>query len=98
MYKRQRYYRKGEGHAAGRAAYALSRSVVTRSMTGHAQFNVSELAGNVTAAGLSNAYYPTASRSASDTLTRFASQMVMDALANEMKEFWPDVRAHLHRR
>jgi hypothetical protein len=74
----------------------MSRSAITRSMNGTPQFNVSEFAGNFMAAGVSNLYYPAANRSATGSLTRYASQMLMDALANEMKEFWPDFRARLH--
>ena len=96
LHQDPRYYRRAEGSIAARAAYALSRSAITRSMSGTSQFNVSEFAGNFIAAGMSNQYYPAANRSATDTLTRYASQMLMDALANEMKEFWPDVRARLH--
>jgi hypothetical protein len=68
----------------------MSRSAVTRTDAGGSQFNVSEIGGNLLAAGLSNVYYPAGSRSVSNTLTRWGTQVMWDTLANELKEFWPD--------
>ena len=93
-----RYYRRGEGGVFGRIAYAASRSVVTRTASGRATFNLSEIGGNFVGAGLSNIYYSPAERTMSGTLSRFGTQVMWDTLANEMKEFWPDVRAKLRRR
>lgn len=50
--------------------YAASRSVVTRGWSGHQQFNVSELGGNLAAAGLSNSDHSAADRTITGTLTR----------------------------
>lgn len=93
-----RYYRRGEGGVLGRLAYAASRSVVTRTRSGAATFNISEVAGTAAAAGLSNIYYSPADRTAGGTLTRWGTQVMWDTVANELKEFWPDIRARLHRR
>jgi len=76
--------------------YALSRAVVTHGDSGHRQVNMSEIAGTGVAASLSNMYYPTVDRTASATVTRWGTQIMWDALANELKEFWPDVRRRLH--
>jgi hypothetical protein len=54
-----RYYQRGTGSVAGRAGYALTRTIVTRSSAGRRQFNYSEIAGNFTAAAISNGYYGT---------------------------------------
>ena len=51
-----RYFASGRGGVARRVAYAASRSVITRSRSGHTQFNGSEIGGNALAAGLSNLY------------------------------------------
>jgi hypothetical protein len=59
-----RYYRRGEGGVFSRLAYAASRSVVTRTRSGAATFNISEVAGTAAAAGLSNIYYSPADRTA----------------------------------
>ena len=91
-----RYFESGHGGIARRVGYAASRSVVTRSRSGQSQFNVSEIAGNAIAAGVSNLYYAPAERTVTGTLTRWGMQVLWDTLSNEMKEFWPDVRHKLH--
>jgi hypothetical protein len=95
LHQDPRYFERGTGSIAGRIAYAASRSIVTRSDTGGAQLNMSELGGNGIAAGLSNFYYPTADRTVSATLSRWGGQVLWDTLSNEAKEFWPDVRRKL---
>jgi hypothetical protein len=92
-----RYYRRGSGGALGRVMYAASRSVVTRTRSGASTFNVSEIGGTAIAAGLSNTYYSPADRTAGATATRWGTQIMWDTLANELKEFWPDVSAKLHK-
>jgi len=93
-----RYYQRGTGSVVGRFAYAASRIAITRGVTGRAEINASELMGNLTAGAVANAYYPAASRSLSATMSRWATQVAWDALANELKEFWPDVRDRLRHR
>ena len=93
-----RYYRRGEGGMFGRIAYAASRSVVTRTRAGAATFNIAEIAGTAGAAGLSNLYYSPADRTVSGTMSRWGTQLMWDTVANELKEFWPDIRGKLRRR
>jgi hypothetical protein len=92
-----RYFRRGTGGVFSRLAYAASRSVVTRGRSGGARFNVSEIGGTAAAAGLSNIYYSPADRTVNGTLTRWGTQVMWDTVANEMKEFWPDIHAKLHK-
>jgi hypothetical protein len=87
-----RYYVKGEGGAWHRIWYAMTRAVVTRSRDGKPQFNVSEIGGAAAAAGLSNLYYPSDSRSGSETLQRWGTNVMWDTLSYELREFWPDIR------
>jgi hypothetical protein len=91
-----RYFQRGEGSALGRVGYAASRSVVIRGDSGHPQFNVSEIGGTAIAAGISNAYYPETERTLTATMSRWGLQLMWDALSNELKEFWPDVRRKMH--
>lgn len=91
-----RYY---QGHATGfirRFAYAASRSAVTKSRTGERQFNLSEIGGTLVVANISNLYYPADERNTHDTLVRWGTQAMWDTVANELKEFWPDIRSMLH--
>jgi hypothetical protein len=92
-----RYFVRGEGGFWHRAAYAASRSLVTRGSTGAPQFNISEIGGNGIAAAVSNLYYPPGNRTTSDTMQRWGMQVMWDTLSNELKEFWPDIRHALHR-
>jgi len=97
LHQDPRYFELGKGSVWHRAAYALSRTVVTRSDSGRFQPNLAEVGGNALTASLANAYYPSSERSATATLTRWGSQVVWDGLANELKEFWPDVRRMIQR-
>ena len=93
-----RYY---QGHAKGffnRVAYAASRSVVTKSRSGNPQFNISEIGGTLVVANVGNLYYPQEERNVSDTLQRWGMQAMWDTVANELKEFWPDIRHAMHGR
>ena len=62
-----------------------------RTDSGHRAFNYSEFLGNATAAGLSDLYSPRESRSLGDNAFTFAEQLSIDALSNELREFWPDI-------
>jgi hypothetical protein len=93
-----RYYRRAEGGVFSRVAYAASRSIVTRTREGRAAFNISEIGGNFAAASLSNIYYSSADRTMGGTLSRWGTQVMWDTVANEMKEFWPDIHSRLRRK
>lgn len=91
-----RYVASRSSSGIRRAAYAASRSVVTRSRAGQLQFNVSEVGGAGITAGLSNLYRPAADRSLTATLSRWGAQVLFDTLSNELREFWPDIRRVFH--
>jgi hypothetical protein len=92
-----RYFELREGRAWHRALYAATRTVITKSRSGEAQFNLSGIGGNAIAAAVSNLYYPSEGRSAAQTLTRWGTQVMWDAVSNELKEFWPDIRRKVRR-
>ena len=96
LHQDPRYFVLGSGGVLHRIGYAASRSVVTRSRSGRPEFNASEIGGNAIAAIVSNAYHPAEDRDAASTATRMGSQIMWDTLSNELKEFWPDIRKHLH--
>jgi hypothetical protein len=86
-----RYFRRGHGSFPGRAAYAASRVLVTRTDAGTSRFNTSEFLGNGIVASIGNLYYP------DDTGLRYTAQRMFtqigtDAFDNILKEFWPDVK------
>jgi hypothetical protein len=92
-----RYYQMGKGNFFRRFGYAAMRVVVTRSnSSGKHQFNFSEFLGNGLAAGLSNAYHPGPHNLASSANV-LGTQVLLDAVGYELKEFWPDLRRLLVR-
>ena len=92
-----RYFRSGEGGILRRMGYAAGRSAVTRTRSGHAAFNISEIGGNFAAAGLSNLYHDPADRTVAGTMSRWGLQVMSDTVGNELKEFWPDIHAKIRR-
>jgi hypothetical protein len=90
-----RYYTLGRGGFVKRTGYALSRAVVTRSNSGAEVFNISEVFGAGAAAGISNLYYPAASRSLGNTGSEWALDVGIDAGTFWFREFWPDINRHV---
>lgn len=92
-----RYFQRNHGGFLRRFAYAGSKIFVARSDSGRNEFNYSEFAGNGAAAVLSNLYEPASSRTLANTLSTWETQIAIDALGYEAKEFWPDLRRKLSR-
>ena len=90
-----RYYTLGHGGFFKRTGYALSRAVITRTNSGTEVFNVSEIIGAGASAGLSNLYYPSASRSAGNTAAEWSEDVGIDAASFWFREFWPDINRRL---
>ncbi len=91
LHQDPRYFRLGEGGFLRRTGYVLSRIAITRGDSGQSQFNFSEIAGNAAAAEISMAYHPAADRNFSNALGVWGTQIIWDGIANELKEFWPDM-------
>ena len=98
LHEDPRYFRLGEGSKWHRIVYAMTRVLVTKSDAGYLRFNNSEIEGNLIAAAISNAYYPSGNRSMGDTMDKFGINVVSDAGFNVLREFWPDMKHKvLHR-
>ena len=92
LHQDPRYYQLGKGNAFHRLGYSALRVVFTRNdRSGQRQFNYSEFIGNGIASLASNAYHP-GPHTIVSTTNVMATQMVVDIIANELKEFWPDMR------
>lgn len=87
-----RYFQSGKGSFWRRTGYAMSRVVVTRGDSGKEEFNISEIGGNALAGVISNTYAPAAERSFGEGAQTWATQIAVDAIGFELKEFWPDIR------
>ena len=96
LHQDPRFYQMGKGGFLHRAWYAGTRVLVTRSDSGEAQINFSEILGNCLAAAISNAYHP-GPRTLGSNINIWGTQIGWDAVSYEMKEFWPDVHRYLLR-
>jgi hypothetical protein len=92
LHEDPRLFRLGTGSKLKRVVYAMTRVLITRTDSGGERFNISEIAGNMISAGLSNLYYPPLNRSLDNTLEHFEINVLSDAGFNILKEFWPDMR------
>jgi hypothetical protein len=95
-----RYYTMGRGGIFKRSVYSVSRLLITRSdltatNNAHNTFNFSEIVGNGAAAGISNLYYPSKYYTWTKTGQKWFLQVGLDGGSNLVKEFWPDVNAHI---
>jgi hypothetical protein len=91
-----RYFQKGKGGFTHRTGYAVSRIFVTRSDSGHRQFNFSEVFGSGIASAISTySYHPQADRTVSNTVKVWWTQVGYDTLTIFLKEFWPDINHKL---
>jgi hypothetical protein len=86
-----RYYTLGHGGVFKRGFYAVTRTVITRTDSGHETFNASEIVGAGTAAGISSLYYPTQYRTWTKVGQRWLTNVLLDFGTFAAKEFWPDV-------
>jgi hypothetical protein len=96
LHQDPRFYEKGKGGFWHRTGYAISRIFVTRSDSGHSQFNASEVLGSAIAAGISTyTYHPQAGRNLPNAASVWGTEVGYDSLTFVLKEFWPDIRRKL---
>jgi hypothetical protein len=86
-----RYYTLTHGKFTKRLVYSATRVVITRSDSGHATFNASEVGGAGAAAGISNLYYPSEERTFTKVYQRWVTSLAIDGATFVFKEFWPDL-------
>jgi len=97
LHQDPRYYQSGQGGFWHRAGHAALRILITRTDSGKTQINYSEWAGSAVAAALSNVYHPPQDRNALNSANIWVTQLWGDAVAYELKEFWPDIKRKLHK-
>ena len=88
-----RYFAMGKegGGVWKRAGYSLSRVLVTRTDSGQAAFNISEVAGSAAAASVSSFYYPTKEQTVGNGLRNWGLDITYDSVTFVFHEFWPDI-------
>lgn len=92
LHEDPRYYQMAKGSFSHRAYHAVNRLFVTRTDSGNARFNYSEVVGNAAAAALSNVYHAPEDRTVGRNIGTLGMLIMWDGLSNELKEFWPDIR------
>jgi len=97
LHQDPRYFRRGMGSKWGRLGYAVGQIFWTHNDSGKTQFNYSEIVGNSVAAGISMSYYSD-NRTARDAASMLGLQVGLDAAANVLKEFWPDLQRKFGRK
>jgi len=106
-----RFFQSGKGGFTRRTTYAISRIFITRTDSGHSQFNFSEIFGSALAAAISTySYHPRTTylstptnphmyvgsdRTLGNTADVWVTQVSYDALTIVVKEFWPDIHRKL---
>ena len=82
-----RYFYTCKGSIGSRALYAISAAVIVRGDDGKWKPNYSRVLGNLSAAGISNLYYPASERGGSLILLNSLAGIGADAVANLVREF-----------
>ncbi|MGC1650711.1 MAG: hypothetical protein WA741_33220 [Candidatus Sulfotelmatobacter sp.] len=114
LHQDPRFFQSGQGGFVRRTGYAVSRIFVTRTDSGHSQFNYSEIFGSATAAAISTySYHPKSTyistptnprmfigsdRTLANTADVWGTQVALDTLTIFLKEFWPDIHRKLSRK
>jgi hypothetical protein len=99
LHQDPRFFQSGNGGFLHRTGYAVSRIVVTRTDSGHQQFNYSEIFGSALSAGISTySYHPRNDRNIGNALSVWGSQVGYDTITFTIKEFWPDIRRKLKKK
>lgn len=94
-----RFFQKGQGTFLHRTGYAVSRIFVTRTDSGHGQFNYSEVVGSAMSAAISTySYHPKGDRTLPNTASVWGTQVGYDTITIVVKEFWPDIRRKLSKK
>jgi hypothetical protein len=96
LHQDPRFFQESEGGFWHRTRYAVGRIFITRTDSGHQQFNFSEICGSAAAAAISTySYHPSADRTLSNTASVWGTQVGYDTATLVVKEFWPDIRRKL---
>jgi len=97
LHQDPRYFQLGRGGAWHRTMYSVSRIFITRGDNGAVQFNASEVLGTAVAAGISNTYHPQDQRTLGNAIGVWGTNLMLNAICNMAKEFWPDLRRKLRK-
>lgn len=92
-----RYFRRASGSGLSRVWYALSRTMITRRDDGSEGLNKSYIVGQLIANGISTTYYPRQDHTVQGVALNWVVSMGYKGGYNLLSEYYPDLRALLHR-
>ena len=92
LHQDPRYYPSGQTKILDRMAYAVSRTVITRSDNGNNVFNSSLLLTLLVTSALANGYKPNYEESFPATMANTFAGLGATAQINLLNEFWPDIK------
>jgi len=93
-----RYFRRGKGSFKSRLLWATGSTVICRGDNGKLQPNISNVAGNIAAGGISNLYYPASDRGVELTFERGIVVSAEGAIGAVLLEFTPDIQRYISRK
>jgi hypothetical protein len=113
LHQDPRFFQSENGSLLHRAGYAASRIFVTRTDSGHGQFNYSEIVGSAVSASISTfSYHPRSTylsrptnprvfipsdRTLPNTVKVWGTQVGYDTFTIMLKELWPDIHRKVHK-
>lgn len=96
LHEDTRYYALGHGHSIPiRILYVISRQGVARTYGGHETPNIAGLGAKVTTQFVSRYYYPASAATFPVLATKFGYSVMRDVIFSTIREFYPDIRAHV---
>jgi hypothetical protein len=99
LHQDPRFFQESQGGFVHRTGYAVSRIFITRSDSGHQQFNFSEIVGSAMSAAISTySYHPKGDRNLPNTASVWGTQVGYDTITIVVKEFWPDIRRKMSKK
>jgi hypothetical protein len=93
LHQDPRYFPSGQTNVWDRMAYAASRTIITRSDSGHDVFNSSLILTLLVSSALANGYKPNYDESFQATMANTFAGLGSTAQMNLLNEFWPDLKS-----
>jgi hypothetical protein len=93
LHQDPRYFPSKQTNVFDRMAYAASRTIITRSDSGHDVFNSSLILTLLVSSALANGYKPNYDESFQATMANTFAGLGSTAQMNLLNEFWPDLKS-----
>jgi hypothetical protein len=99
LHEDTRYYALGKGHSVTvRSLYVISRQAVARTYGGRDTPNIAGLGAKVATQVVSRFYYPASATTFPVLASKFGYSVMRDIAFSSVREFYPDIAAHVIRK